>query len=98
MDLTREEEQLLNGAEGNTVFSAYRILTAVGRATVLPRSCPYNGLIFSGVNYNTIGETGRKFLEEFCLDAKVRVKTTINPMGFDERSRQESRTNLSVSR
>ena len=83
MDLTREEEKLLDGAEGNTVSSAYRILSAVGEATHATKLVPIKWAHISGVNYNTIGEVGRKFLEEFCLDAKVRIKTTINPMGFD---------------
>ena len=34
------------------------------------------------MNYNTIGD-GAIFLEKFSEDARVKVKTTINPMGFD---------------
>jgi predicted aconitase len=83
MDLTRREEQLLNGAEGDAISSAYRILSAVGEATSASKLVPIEWAHISGVNYNTIGEAGRRFLEEFCLDAKVQVKTTINPMGFD---------------
>ena len=98
MDLTREEEKLLDGAEGNTVSSAYRILSAVGEATHATKLVPIKWAHISGVNYNTIGEVGRKFLEEFCLDAKVRIKTTINPMGFDREKTSGSRRNLSISR
>lgn len=83
MDLTRREEQLLNGAEGDAISSAYRILAAVGEATNASKLVPIKWAHISGVNYNTIGEAGRKFLEEFCLDVTVQVKTTINPMGFD---------------
>lgn len=83
MELTKDEEKLLDGAEGNAVSSAYRILAAVGEATYATKLVPIRWAHISGVNYNTIGEAGRRFLEEFCLDAKVRVKTTINPMGFD---------------
>lgn len=83
MDLTRREEQLLNGAEGNVISSAYRILIAVGEATSASKLVPIQWAHISGVNYNTIGEAGRKFLEDFCLDAKVQVTTTLNPMGFD---------------
>ena len=83
MDLTREEEKLLDGTEGDTVSTAYRILLAVGEATHANKLVPIQWAHISGVNYNTIGESGRKFLEQFCLDAKVKVNTTINPMGFD---------------
>ncbi|MFZ0327174.1 MAG: aconitase X catalytic domain-containing protein [Nitrososphaeraceae archaeon] len=83
MDLTREEEKLLDGSEGEALSSAYRILAAVGEATDASKLVPVQWAHVSGVNYNTIGEAGRKFLEKFSLDAKVRVRTTINPMGFD---------------
>ncbi len=39
----------------------------------------------SGVNYNTIGDAGVMFLEKFSKEARVKVRTTINPMGFDRR-------------
>jgi len=37
----------------------------------------------SGVNYNTIGDSGVQFLENLSGDGKFAVKTTINPMGYD---------------
>jgi hypothetical protein len=37
----------------------------------------------SGVNYNTIGDAGVQFLDSFSRDARVAVRTTVNPMGYD---------------
>lgn len=83
MQLTADEEKSLNGDQGETVASAYRILLAIGEATDAEKLVPIKWVHLSGVNYNTIGDSGVKFLEEFSSNAKVAVKTTINPMGFD---------------
>ncbi len=83
MQLTADEEKSLDGDQGETVASAYRILLAIGEATDAEKLVPIKWVHISGVNYNTIGDSGVKFLEEFSNNAKVVVKTTINPMGFD---------------
>lgn len=83
MQLTADEEKSLDGDQGETVASAYRILLAIGEATDAEKLVPIKWVHISGVNYNTIGDSGVKFLEEFSSNANVAVKTTINPMGFD---------------
>jgi predicted aconitase len=83
MYLTRDEEKSLNGENGETIASAYKILLAIGIATGAEKLVPIKWAHVSGVNYNTIGDTGVEFLEKFSRDAKVAVKTTLNPMGFD---------------
>jgi predicted aconitase len=83
MYLTRDEEKSLSGENGETIASAYKILLAIGIATGAERLVPIKWAHISGVNYNTIGDAGVKFLEKFSKDAKVAVKTTLNPMGFD---------------
>jgi predicted aconitase len=83
MHLTTDEEKLLNGENGETIASAYKILLAIGIATEAEKLIPIKWAHISGVNYNTIGDAGVEFLEKFSRDAKVAVKTTLNPMGFD---------------
>ena len=84
MQLTAEEERSLNGEDGKTIASAYRILLAIGAATEAKKLVPIKWAHVSGVNYNTIGNAGTEFLEKFAADdAGVAVKTTVNPMGFD---------------
>ncbi len=56
---------------------------AIGEATDAEKLVPIKWVHISGVNYNTIGDSGVQFLEKFSSNAKVAVKTTINPMGFD---------------
>ena len=82
MHLTNEEEHALNGEYGESLATAYRILVAIGEATDAERLIPVEWAHVSGVNYNTIGDAGLSFLEEMSKD-KVKIKTTINPMGFD---------------
>ena len=83
MELTQEEQAALNGEKGDTLQTAYRILVATGEATNAEKLVPIDWAHLSGVNYNTIGDSGEEFLRKISHDAKVKVKTTVNPMGFD---------------
>ena len=83
MELTREEESALKGERGEILQMAYRILVATGEATDAEKLIPIEWAHLSGVNYNTIGDAGEEFLSSISKDARVKVKTTLNPMGFD---------------
>ncbi|MDE2590792.1 MAG: DUF521 domain-containing protein, partial [Patescibacteria group bacterium] len=83
MELTKEEESALDGKHGETLALAYRILVAIGEATNADKLIPVEWAHLSGVNYNTIGDAGEEFLSHLSKDAKFRIKTTVNPMGFD---------------
>jgi len=83
MELTRDEQEALKGEHGEALASAYRILAAIGEATGAEKLVPIKWAHVSGVNYNTIGDAGLKFLESFSKDARVTVRTTVNPMGYD---------------
>ena len=83
MDLTRDEESALKGERGEIMQMAYRILVATGEATDAEKLVPIEWAHLSGVNYNTIGDAGEEFLSSISKDARVKVKTTLNPMGFD---------------
>ena len=83
MELTKEEQAALNGEMGESLKTAYRILVATGEATNAEKLIPIQWVHLSGVNYNTIGDSGEEFLSMLSKDAKVKVKTTLNPMGFD---------------
>ena len=88
MELARDEEKALDGKYDEALASAYRILVAIGEATDAQKLVPVKWAHISGVNYNTIGDGGMRVLEKFSTTAKVAVKTTINPMGYD-RSKPE---------
>src|SRR6185503_15658385 len=73
----------LAGKQGEALASAYRILAAIGEASGAKKLVPIKWAHVSGVNYNTIGDAGVQFLEKFTREARVAVKTTVNPMGYD---------------
>lgn len=83
MELTKYEQDALDGDHGDALEIAYRILVAVGEATDATKLIPIQWAHVSGVNYNTIGNAGAKFLSEFSETAKTRVMTTLNPTGYD---------------
>ena len=83
MELARHEEKALESNSGEALATAYRILVAIGEATGAKKLVPVKWAHISGVNYNTIGDGGMRFLEKFSTSAKFAIKTTINPMGYD---------------
>lgn len=85
MELTRWEEDALAGRHGEVQEMAYRILVATGEATDARGLAPVQWAHLSGVNYNTIGDAGERFLRELSAkdEARVKVMTTLNPMGYD---------------
>jgi predicted aconitase len=104
MELARDEEKALDGTYGEALATAYRILVAIGEATDAKKLVPIKWAHISGVNYNTIGDSGMRFLEKFSTSAKFAVKTTINPMRYDRskpeyipRSFQERQENIASS-
>ena len=83
MDLTPDEQDGLRGKYGKSIQMAYRILVATGEATDAEKLVPIEWAHLSGVNYNTIGDAGEEFLSSISQDVRVKVRTTLNPMGFD---------------
>ena len=84
MELTKDEEKSLNGEHGEALQIAYRILSATGEANDAEKLVPIHWAHVSGVNYNTIGDAGEEFLASLSKNAKFKVRTTVNPMGYDK--------------
>ena len=85
MELTRKEEGALQGEYGDGLKLAYKILVSIGNANDATKLIPIKWAHISGVNFNTIGEAGVKFLSKLDKETKVTVTTTLNPMGFDSK-------------
>lgn len=92
MLLTQDEEKGVSGEYGEALASAYRILVAIGEATNAEKLVPIKWAHVSGVNYNTIGDSGLEFLKKISIDGRVSVTTSLNPMGFD----RDNQPDLSV--
>ncbi|MDD1773268.1 MAG: aconitase X catalytic domain-containing protein [Methanomassiliicoccales archaeon] len=83
MFLTRDEEAVLNGEKGSGAQRAMELLVAIGTVYDAERLIPIKSAHLSGVSYKMIGEGGLGFLTDMAMDAKVAVKTTLNPAGMD---------------
>lgn len=83
MELTRKEERALQGEYGDGLKLAYKILVSIGNANNATKLIPIKWAHISGVNFNTIGEAGVRFLSQIDKETKVTVTTTLNPMGYD---------------
>jgi len=80
MYLTSEEEKLLN-SDNTTVAKCMEILIALGEIYGAEKLIKVKSAHISGISYQNIGDAGLEWLEN--LNAKVSVKTTVNPAGMD---------------
>lgn len=79
MFLTREEEGMLRGEQGEAVRLAMRILVEIGEVYGASRMIPITQAHIDGCSYSATGDAGLEFAELLAsLGAKVRVPTTLN--------------------
>lgn len=84
MELTREEEAILNGEEGEGRQKAMELVTALGKIYGAEDLIDITSAHLSGASYKTIGDGGLKYLEDMVAGgAKVSVPSTLNPVGMD---------------
>jgi predicted aconitase len=84
MQLTIEEEQILNGESGEGLQRAMEILVSIGEMNDSDKLIDVKSVQISGVSYKTIGDAGLDFLKDFAsLNAKAKVFSTLNPSGVD---------------
>ena len=92
MDLTREEEAILNGEEGEGKQKAMELVTALGKIYGADDLIDITSAHLSGASYKTIGDGGLKYLEDMAAGgAKVSVPSTLNPVGMDRERWAEGR-------
>lgn len=84
MELSKEEEALLDGERGEAVALAMKAVVRVGEALGAERLIPVKWAHISGISYKNIGDAGLEFIEGLAeKGARVAVKTTLNPAGMD---------------
>jgi predicted aconitase len=88
MELTREEEGILGGREGETRQRMMELLVGLGTVFSASRLVPVASAQVSGASYKTIGRWGLAWLES--LDARVTVPTILNPVGMDRERWREA--------
>jgi predicted aconitase len=83
MYLTKEEQRMLDGAEGYAVRKSMEILVALGDIFGAERLIKVGSVQVAGVSYHNLGDAGLEFLNELAKDGRVKVTTTLNPAGMD---------------
>jgi hypothetical protein len=90
LKLTAEEQTFLDGDAGAGARRAMEIVVALARIYGAGDLVPVKHVQIAGVSYKNLGDAGVAFLSEWAAEgARVRVPTTLNPMGM-ERGRWES--------
>ena len=83
MQLTKQEQRMLDGEEGYAVRKSMEILVALGDIFGAENLIKVGSVQVAGVSYHNLGDAGLEFLNELAKDGKVRVLTTLNPAGMD---------------
>ena len=83
MQLTQEEQAMLNGTEGYAACKSMEILVALGEIFGAKNLIKVGSVQVAGVSYHNLGDAGLEFLNELAVDGRVRVLTTLNPAGMD---------------
>lgn len=84
MYLTKEEEKILKGEQGDVLERMFRLLVRLGEIYGADKMIPVGSVQVAGVSYKSIGDPGTEFLEDIASkEAKVRVLTYLNPAGMD---------------
>ena len=84
MYLTRDQEKMLEGEQGPGAAKALKLLVSLGDVFDAEKLIPVVSAHISGVSYKNLGEAGVEWLEELVkLDARIKIKSTLNPAGMD---------------
>ncbi|MBA3045564.1 MAG: aconitase X catalytic domain-containing protein [Candidatus Thermoplasmatota archaeon] len=84
MYLTKEEEKMLEGENGEVPQRFMRLLVRLGEIYGAEKMIPVGSVQVAGVSYKSIEDPGLEFLEDIAAKgAKVKVLTYLNPAGMD---------------
>lgn len=90
MELTREEQAVLDGESGEGAQKAIELVVALGKIYGAEGLVDITSAHLSGASYKTIGDGGLQYLEDVVRSgSKVRVPSTLNPIGMDMRRWKE---------
>ena len=86
MDLTKEEQSILDGEFGEGAQKAIELIVALGKIYGADGLVDITSAHLSGASYKTIGDGGLLYLEDMVNGgAKVTVPSTLNPVGMDRK-------------
>lgn len=83
MDLSREEQEMLDGKYGKATKKSMEIITTLGEIYGAERLISVSSVQIAGVSYHNLGEAGLEYLAGMAEDGRTKVLTTLNPAGMD---------------
>jgi len=84
MELTHEEEEILNGRHGEELAKVLEVIVKVGEALEAKRLVNVTHAHISGISYKNIGDAGLEFIEKLASSTlRVSIPATVNPAGMD---------------
>lgn len=89
MRLTEPQRAMQRGGTA-AERKALELLVALGEIYGAERLIPVTSVHVAGASYKIVGDAGREFLEAFSETARVKVPTTVNPVGMDLRAWRET--------
>jgi len=90
MELTGEEEKMLDGEHGEWVSKAIKLLIRLGELSGAEKLVKINRSHISGVSYKTAGDATLDMLKDIAkTGVKVKTYATLNPAGMDADKWQE---------
>ena len=88
MNLTAEEQKMLDGGYGQTVQRSMKVLVALGEIYGADHMIPVKNVHSPGVSYRVAGDAGLSYVEDASRDVQFRVPMTLNTIGIDEEAWQ----------
>lgn len=82
MEITKEEERMLDGEFGEGTKIAMELILKLGEYYGAKNTVKIGSVQISGISYKNLGEYGIDLLERF-RDSSVKVPSYLNPIGFD---------------
>ena len=84
MRLGKTEKMMLEGRYGEACKRSLELIMAIAESYGCGELIKIKSAHISGISYKNIGDAGLEYLRDLAeKGAKVRVKTTMNPCGFD---------------
>ena len=84
MELTVEEQRILNGEQGEVLRQFMELLVSMGECYDAPRLIPVNSVHITSVSLATLREGGRQLIKKIAdSGARVKAVTTCNPLATD---------------
>ncbi|MGC8564799.1 MAG: aconitase X catalytic domain-containing protein [Thermoplasmata archaeon] len=82
MDISKEEEIMLNGDLGEGTRMAMEIILKLGEYYGAKNTVKIENVQISGISYKNLGDYGIDLLKKF-KDSKIKVPSYLNPISFD---------------